>query len=79
MRGFQNEYFGRIFKTPGQSPQTQLLIYTTSSKPSKKSLLERKREREKKKHTKKEKTDYNNQAEEGSWGKWLTSKSSQPH
>lgn len=25
-----------IFKTPNQSPQTKLLIYTTSSKPSKK-------------------------------------------
>lgn len=32
-------HFGGIFKTPGQSPQTKLLIYTTSSKPSKKSLL----------------------------------------
>lgn len=41
MRGFQNErrHFGGIFKTPGQSPQTKILIYTTSSKPPTKSLL----------------------------------------
>lgn len=78
MRGFQNEYFGGIFKTPGQSPQTQLLIYTTSSKPSKKSLLEREREK-KKTYKERKKQITTTRRRKGSWGKWLTSKSSQPH
>lgn len=48
MRGFQNEHFGGISKTPGQSPQTKLLIYTTSSKLSKKSLLKTYKEKNRK-------------------------------
>lgn len=56
VRGFQNEkcHFGGIFKTPGRSPQTKLLIYTTSSKLSKKSLLKRTKKKRKNIH-------YNNQ------------------
>lgn len=62
--GFQNEsnksknkqkkikikcHFGGIFKTPGLSPQTKFLIYTTSSKLSKKSPCYKRTKKKKRK------------------------------
>lgn len=56
----KERHFGGIFKTPGRSPQTKLLIYTTSSEPSKKSLLKRTK---KKQNKNKKNIHYNNRGD----------------
>lgn len=51
MRGFpkwKNAILVGSFKTPGQSPRTKLLIYTTSSKQSKNSLFKNSKKKQNK-------------------------------